>query len=54
MKCLAERGHEGAGAAGGFAFEAKGLPRLRQNLYFAGYSEGWALYAEQLADELGM
>lgn len=39
---------------GGFAFEAKGLPRLRQNLYFAGYSEGWALYAEQLADELGM
>ena len=29
------------------------LPRIRQLLAFNSYSEGWALYAEQLADELG-
>jgi uncharacterized protein (DUF885 family) len=29
------------------------LPRIRQLLSFNAYSEGWALYAEQLADELG-
>jgi uncharacterized protein (DUF885 family) len=29
------------------------LPLLRQLLAFNTYSEGWALYAEQLADELG-
>lgn len=28
-------------------------PRIRQILAFNAYSEGWALYAEQLADELG-
>jgi uncharacterized protein (DUF885 family) len=29
------------------------LPLIRQLLAFNAYSEGWALYAEQLADELG-
>jgi uncharacterized protein (DUF885 family) len=30
------------------------LPKIRSILAFNAYSEGWALYAEQLADELGM
>jgi uncharacterized protein (DUF885 family) len=30
-----------------------GLPLIRQLLSFNAYSEGWGLYAEQLADELG-
>jgi uncharacterized protein (DUF885 family) len=30
-----------------------GMPLVRQVLGFNAYSEGWALYAEQLADELG-
>lgn len=30
------------------------LPRIRTLLAFNAYSEGWALYAEQLADELGV
>jgi len=36
------------------ATEAKGLPLLRRMPLFSGYSEGWALYAEQLADEMGV
>ena len=36
------------------ALEAKGLPLLRRMPLFSGYSEGWALYAEQLADEMGV
>jgi uncharacterized protein (DUF885 family) len=32
----------------------QGLPLIRSQYYFNAYSEGWALYAEQLADELGM
>jgi len=34
--------------------EAGELPLLRKTLGFSGYSEGWALYAEQLALEMGM
>lgn len=34
--------------------EAEGLPMLRRMPLFAGYQEGWALYAEQLADEMGV
>lgn len=29
------------------------LPKLLQNYFISAYGEGWALYAEQLADELG-
>jgi uncharacterized protein (DUF885 family) len=36
---------------GEYAFK---LPRVRTLLAFNAYSEGWALYAEQLADELGV
>lgn len=35
------------------ANEAQGLPMLRRMPLFSGFSEGWALYAEQLADEMG-
>jgi uncharacterized protein (DUF885 family) len=34
--------------------EAGDLPLIRKALGFSGYSEGWALYAEQLALEMGM
>src|SRR3546814_4173750 len=30
------------------------MPLIRTMLAFNAYSEGWALYAEQLADELGL
>jgi len=44
-------GHQWEGA---IAMASTEIPRLRQvALNFAAYSEGWALYAEQLADELG-
>lgn len=33
--------------------ESKDIPMLRKVGGFSAYSEGWALYAEQLADELG-
>ncbi|WP_322966224.1 DUF885 domain-containing protein [Sphingomonas fuzhouensis] len=33
---------------------AQKLPLIRSILAFNAYSEGWALYSEQLADELGM
>lgn len=36
------------------AQEAKDLPMLRKTSPFGAYVEGWALYAEQLADELGV
>ena len=34
--------------------ESKDIPTLRKIGGFSAYSEGWALYAEQLADELGV
>lgn len=34
------------------AQESKDIPTLRKVGFFSAYSEGWALYAEQLADEL--
>ena len=39
---------------GGLALSNKGLPLIRKITGFSGYGEGWALYAEQLADEIGM
>ena len=30
------------------------LPLIRKVVWFSAYGEGWALYAEQLADEMGM
>ena len=33
--------------------EAEGVPLLRKMPLFSGFNEGWALYAEQLADEMG-
>ena len=35
------------------AQESKDIPTLRKLGFFSAYSEGWALYAEQLAGELG-
>jgi uncharacterized protein (DUF885 family) len=35
------------------AQEATGIPRLRRLPTYSVYSEGWGLYAEQLADEMG-
>lgn len=34
--------------------EAKGLPLMRRMPLFSGFTEGWALYAEQLSDEMGV
>jgi uncharacterized protein (DUF885 family) len=34
--------------------EAKGLPMIRKVIGFSGYTEGWALYSEQLAVEMGI
>jgi uncharacterized protein (DUF885 family) len=34
--------------------ESNDIPTLRKLGFFSAYSEGWALYAEQLADELGV
>jgi len=39
---------------GGLALGNTNLPLLRKITGFSGYAEGWALYAEQLADEIGM
>jgi len=36
------------------ALEAEGIPMLRRVLGFSAYSEGWGLYSEQLADEMGV
>jgi len=36
------------------ALEAEGIPMIRRLLGFSAYSEGWGLYAEQLADEMGV
>ena len=39
---------------GGLALSNTDLPLVRKTMGFSGYAEGWALYAEQLADEMGM
>ena len=45
------RGPDGPTGLGKTVLEQ--MPLIRQMLAFNAYSEGWALYAEQLADELG-
>jgi uncharacterized protein (DUF885 family) len=39
---------------GSISNEAGDLPLIRKTIWFSGYGEGWALYAEQLAYEMGM
>jgi uncharacterized protein (DUF885 family) len=39
---------------GGLALSNPHLQLIRKTIGFSGYAEGWALYAEQLADEMGM
>ena len=39
---------------GSISNEAGDLPLIRKTIWFSGYGEGWALYAEQLAAEMGM
>ena len=36
------------------ALESDTIPMIRRRGGYSGYSEGWALYSEQLADEMGM
>ena len=36
------------------ALESDAIPLIRRRGGYSGYTEGWALYAEQLADEMGM
>jgi len=56
--CLAttvyHEGLPGHQLEGGLALSNRGLPMIRKTGGFSGYGEGWALYAEQLADEMGM
>ncbi len=56
--CLAttvyHEGLPGHQLEGGLALSNTRLPLIRKIGGFSGYGEGWALYAEQLADEIGM
>ena len=36
------------------ALERRGLPAFRRNAEFTAFVEGWALYSERLADEMGL
>lgn len=39
---------------GSIAIENQSIPLLHRNIGVSAYAEGWGLYAEQLADEIGM
>jgi uncharacterized protein (DUF885 family) len=39
---------------GSIVIENQSIPLLHRNIGIAAYGEGWGLYAEQLADEIGM
>ncbi len=39
---------------GSIVIENQAIPLLHRNIGIAAYGEGWGLYAEQLADEIGM
>jgi uncharacterized protein (DUF885 family) len=47
------RGHSRPSSALSIQQEAN-LPLIRKLSFFSAYIEGWALYSEQLADEMGM
>ena len=51
---LYHEGLPGHQLQGGIAQQFAHIPTIRRAMYFSGYGEGWALYAEQLADEMGM
>ena len=51
---LYHEGLPGHQLQGGLALQSTEIPILRRNLYLSAYGEGWALYAEQLANEIGM
>jgi uncharacterized protein (DUF885 family) len=36
------------------ALESEDIPLIRRRAFYSGYSEGWARYSEQLADEMGL
>ena len=38
----------------GIAGELENIPELRKRLFIAAYGEGWGLYSERLADEMGL
>lgn len=38
----------------GIAGELEDIPELRKRLFIAAYGEGWGLYSERLADEMGL
>ncbi len=38
----------------GIAQELEGIPEFRKHAWIPAYSEGWGLYAERLADEMGL
>ena len=46
-------GNPGHHLQGSYAQKSGALPMLLRNDFISSYGEGWALYAEQLADELG-
>ncbi|WP_174279885.1 DUF885 domain-containing protein [Sphingomonas bacterium] len=56
--CLAttvyHEGLPGHQLEGGLALSNTDLPLIRKAGGFSGYAEGWALYVEQLSDEIGM
>jgi uncharacterized protein (DUF885 family) len=58
-RCIAEANAFHEGVPGhhfqiSLAKEMTGVPRLRQVAWINAYLEGWGLYAERLADELGL
>jgi uncharacterized protein (DUF885 family) len=46
-------GYPGHHLQGSYAQRSGDLPMLLRNVFLSAYGEGWALYAEQLSDELG-
>ncbi len=53
MPTLTHEAIPGHHLQGSLAREAD-LPMIRKLIWFSAYGEGWALYAEQLAEEMGM